>query len=76
MEAGAAEPVPMSSNGPGGLPQLPYRKYQSYREALFHEEFLMALPFVVSNWREIRDYDPNWKSDIRAAIRDGEWPTS
>ena len=38
---------------------LNYHRYSSYREALL-ARFDMALPMIITNWREMRDYDGNW----------------
>ena len=50
-----------------------FHRYSSYREALL-ARFATALPMIITNWREMRDYNPNWQTDIRHAIRDNEWP--
>ena len=54
-------------------PGVSYIRYSSYREALL-ARFATAIPMIITNWREIRDYDANWQTDIRYAIRDNEWP--
>ena len=38
---------------------MSYIRYSSYREALL-ARFATAIPMIITNWREMRDYDGNW----------------